>query len=505
MKRVLRSEEPLPLYDLAATRAIEASAQSALEANALMQRAGLALARLALALAPHARGVWVAAGPGNNGGDGFEAALHLHRWGKRVVVSAFADAASQPADAKVAMARAQAAGVSIVGSDAIGFAPDLAIDALLGIGANRAPDARIAERIRTLNALPCPVLAADIPSGLHADTGTALGADCVIASHTLSLLTLKPGLFTGVGRDHCGSVWWDTLDVDATPAAAPAAWLVGAAQLHAWPPRRRHTQHKGSFGDLAVIGGAPGMSGAALLAARAALAAGAGRVFLDLLDPHAASHDAQRPELMFRPGWHNAAPEVLRQSLVVCGCGGGDAVREVLPKLLSLVPRLVLDADALNAIAADASLQSQLLARAGRGHVTLMTPHPLEAARLLKRSTAQVQADRIGAATQLANHFNTVIVLKGSGSVIAAPGLSPQLNPTGNAALASAGTGDVLAGWLGGSWSQGDSSEGVAAAFAAACGAVYLHGLAAEAIQAGPLRATDLIERMHDTLRTAHA
>ncbi|MEQ1805850.1 MAG: NAD(P)H-hydrate dehydratase [Burkholderiaceae bacterium] len=501
MKRVLPCGAARPLYDLAATRAIESQAQSTLAPNALMQRAGLALARLALALAPHARGVWVAAGPGNNGGDGFEAAMHLHRWGKRVVVTASANAASQPADATAAVARARAAGVTIVGDVDIGFLPDLAIDALLGIGASRAPQGQIAELIRKLGALPCPVLAADIPSGLHADTGTALGADCVVASHTLSLLTLKPGLFTGAGRDHCGSVWWDTLDVDASAAAAPAAWLVGGSQLRAWPPRRRHVQHKGRFGDVAVIGGAPGMSGAALLAARAALAAGAGRVFVELLDPHAVAHDVQRPELMFRPGWHDSAPEVMRQSLVICGCGGGDAMRKVLPKLLSLVPRLVLDADALNTIAADAALQGQVLARAGRGHVTLMTPHPLEAARLLKSSTAQVQADRIGTATNLANRFSAVVVLKGSGSVIAAPGLTPHLNPTGNAALASAGTGDVLAGWLGGSWSQGESSEGIDAAFAAACAAAYLHGLCAEQIQAGPLRATDLIERMHDKLR----
>jgi NAD(P)H-hydrate repair Nnr-like enzyme with NAD(P)H-hydrate dehydratase domain len=221
----------------------------------------------------------------------------------------------------------------------------------------------------------------------------------------------------------------------------------------------------------------------------------------------------------------------LRKGLVVCGCGAGDGVRKVLPKLLSHVPRLVLDADALNAIASDTSLQNQLTARAGRGHVTLMTPHPLEAARLLGCSTAQVQADRIGTAARLANGFNAVIVLKGSGSVIAAPGRTPHLNPTGNPALASAGTGDVLAGWLGGSWSQGRTGErpqaddirrpppagdeqsgkatfaheGVDAAFDAACAAAYLHGLAAEGIRAGPLRAADLIERMHQIVRTSIA
>ena len=503
MKRVLPGEERLPLYNLVASRSVEHGAQAALDPNVLMQRAGLALARLALALAPHARGIWVAAGPGNNGGDGFEAALHLHRWGKRVAVSMLANEATQPADARLALARARAAGVAIVASLDLGFAPDLAIDALLGIGASRAPDERIAAWIRALNALPC-VLAADIPSGLHADTGTALGPDCVIASHTLSLLTLKPGLFTGVARDHCGTVWFDDLQVDAA-ATAPAAWLSGASQLRAWPRVRQHTQHKGSFGDVAVVGGAVGMSGAALLAARAALAAGAGRVFVDLLDKQGATHDAQRPELMLRPGWVESAHDVLRNSLVVCGCGAGDAARAVLPKLLSQVPRLVLDADALNALASDTSLLGQLAQRAGRGQVTVLTPHPLEAARLLNCTTAQVQADRVGAATKLAMSVGAVVVLKGSGSVIAAPGRTPHLNPTGNAALASAGTGDVLAGWLGGSWSQGGLGEGADAAFAAACGAVYLHGLAAEGIRAGPLRATDLIERMHHIVLTSSA
>ncbi len=500
-KRVLPCDSPLPLYDLAATRGIEQQAQRALPPNTLMQRAGLSLARLALALAPHARGIWVIAGPGNNGGDGFEAALHLHRWGKRVAVSSLADAASQPADAREAQQRAQAAGVSITSDADIGFAPDLAIDALLGIGARRAPDDRIGAWIRRINALACPVLAADIPTGLHADTGTALGPDLVIASHTLSLLTLKAGLFTGLGRDHCGSVWLDTLEVDAAQAT-PSAWLSAASAVHALLPARKHAMHKGSFGDVAIVGGAPGMSGAALLAARAALAAGAGRVFVDLLDPHGATLDLLRPELMLRPGWADGTPATLRSSLVVCGCGAGDVARKVLPKLLSHVDRLLLDADALNAIAADTSLQSQLAARAGRGHVTLLTPHPLEAARLLGCAAAQVQADRIGAATRLANAWNCVVVLKGSGSVIAAPGRAAHVNPTGSAALASAGTGDVLAGWLGGWWSQGAAAAGVSAAFDAARGAVYLHGHAARGIDSGALRAGDLIERMYDSLRS---
>jgi ADP-dependent NAD(P)H-hydrate dehydratase / NAD(P)H-hydrate epimerase len=496
VQRVLPSEHSLPLHDIAGTRAIEQRAQASLGPNVLMQRAGLALARLALALAPHARTVWVAAGPGNNGGDGFEAALHLQRWGRRVAVSSLANESSQPADARAALQRARAAGVAIDANAEPGFVPDLAIDALLGVGARRAPDDAIAGRIRRLNALTCPVLAADLPSGLHADTGARLGTDCVIARHTLSLLTLKPGLFTAQGRDHAGSVWWDSLDVDVG-ADAPAAWLSGNTTLREFLSPRRHALHKGSFGDVAVVGGAPGMTGAALLAARAALAAGAGRVFVELLDQTGAAHDPQRPEVMFRPGWSGSSPEVLRQTLVVCGCGAGDAARRVLPRLLSQVQRLLLDADALNAISADTALQGQLAARAARGLVTVLTPHPLEAARLLQCSAAQVQADRLQAAHRLAAAWNCVVVLKGSGSVIAAPGHLPFINATGTAALASAGTGDVLAGWLAGLWSPRDPAGATDAALQAACAAVHLHGQAAEGTPAGPLRAADLIERMH--------
>ena len=495
MQRILPTSPAQALFDVALTRLIEQRASAALPPHTLMRRAGLATARLALAIAPHANRIWIAAGPGNNGGDGLEAALHLRQWGKAVDVSLLGDVALLPDDAKHALARAQAAGVQI---DATALdaheAPDLAIDALLGIGASRAPDAPMANLIARLNSLPCPVLAVDLPSGLRADTGQPLGVACVVADHTLSLLTLKPGLFTGSGRDHAGVVWLDALEVDSA-AGRPSAWLVGDPR--ASMPARRHAQHKGSFGDLAVVGGAPGMLGAALLAARAAHAAGAGRVFVNLLGDEAMTHDPLHPELMFRSAWAKGEAEVLKATTVVCGCGGADAVRESLPRLLSLVPRLVLDADALNAIAADAALQTQMRSRAGRGLVTVLTPHPLEAARLLKCTAAEVQSDRLAAAQQLAERYTCVVVLKGSGTVVAAPAYRPSINPTGNASLASAGTGDVLAGWLGGLWSQWEGQSADDNAFAAAVAAVFMHGAAAESTRRGPLRAADLIERMN--------
>jgi hydroxyethylthiazole kinase-like uncharacterized protein yjeF len=477
---------PWPLFDATASRAAEAAALATSAPHELMQRAGLAVARLAIALVPHARRIVVLAGPGNNGGDGLVAATHLHHAGLGVTVHRFGTGAVLPADAADALQRALAAGVAIVdgGTPA---AADLVIDALLGLGTKRAPEGEIARAIGIANAGPAPVLAVDLPSGLHADTGQPLGDAVVDAAATLALLTLKPGLFTGRGRDLAGAVWFDDLGV---PAAGPTAALAGASP----PVVRRHAQHKGSFGDVAAIGGAPGMGGALQLAARAALAAGAGRVYASALDDDAPLIDAARPELMQRRRWWTQPPAVLGAATVVCGCGGGERVREVLPPLLAHAARLVLDADALNAIALDAPLQSQLAARGARGRPTVLTPHPLEAARLLGCSAAEVQADRIAAAARLASRFDAVVVLKGSGSVIAAPAALPSINPTGNALLASAGTGDVLAGWIGGLWAQGPDARG------AAIQSVWTHGRAADlALAAGErhaLRAADLVDAM---------
>ncbi|HEY2929102.1 NAD(P)H-hydrate dehydratase [Piscinibacter sp.] len=497
MRRILPPTQTLPLFGVERTRAIEQRASAGLPPHALMRRAGAAVARLALALAPHAQRVWIAAGPGNNGGDGLEAATHLLAAGKAVQVTLCADAQRMPDDARDAMVRAQAAGVSIGSALPALQTGDMAIDALLGIGASRPPSDALAALIGSLNALPCPVLAVDTPSGLNTDTGQALGDVCVRADHTLALLALKPGLFTAAGRDHAGSVWFDALDVDSADEP-PDAWLVGADILTASP--RAHAQHKGSFGDVAVVGGAAGMTGAALLAARAAHAAGTGRVYLSLLDPAAPSHDPLRPELMLRRVWWKAAEETLAHTTVVCGCGGSDAVREPLPRLLATADRLVLDADALNLIATDTQLQALLRSRAARQRFSVLTPHPLEAARLLDSSAAQVQADRLAAARALADRFDCVVVLKGSGSVIAAPGEVARINPTGNAALATAGTGDVLAGWLGGLWAQDASNTTQHGTLQLACRATFMHGAAADAAATPVLRAGDLVERLHASL-----
>jgi hydroxyethylthiazole kinase-like uncharacterized protein yjeF len=438
-----------------------------------MQRAGLALARLALALFPHAKTIWVACGPGNNGGDGLEAAAHLQGWGKQVVVSLLHDPERSPFDARQAWAAAKQAGVPFGTSVPAHF--DVCIDALFGIGAVRPLGPEYSEWVARMNAASAPTLAVDVPSGLHADTGVTSAVQ-VKADFTLNLLTLKAGLFTGSGRDACGEIWFNDLGVTA-PGPAQALLL---GPPHDTP--RSHASHKGSFGDVCVVGGATGMTGAALLAGRSALFAGAGRVFVCPLGQAELSVDLQCPELMLRRF------DALDWSamVLVAGCGGGEAMATPLPRILRAARQLVLDADALNQIAKSPELQTQLATRPQGS--TVISPHPLEAARLLGGTAAAIQADRLGAAQALAQRFQCVVVLKGSGSVIAAPGATPRINPTGNAKLACAGTGDVLAGLIGAKLAAQTS------ALNAACDAVYQHGLAANAWHGQTLSASALCQ-----------
>ena len=485
----ITSRQPHPLFTAATTRRIEHAAAAALPPHTLMQRAGLAVAQLAQALAPHARTVWIACGPGNNGGDGLEAAMHLQRSGRQVLVTWLGHPEQVPADAKVSWLRAQVSGVQWIDNPLTEFtAIDLCIDALFGIGlsasptaSNRAPDERLRACLQALQHSSVPVLAVDLPSGLDADTGqfapgfapdaTDWHQQAHAARHTLSLLSLKPGLFTAAGRDAAGQVWLDDLGI--TPAHEPPdAWLSGPVPTHP----RAHASHKGSYGDVAVVGGegiaerGMGMTGAALLAASAALHSGAGRVLVALLDNGLQQLDVAQPELMFR----RFEALDLAWLTVVCGCGGGQAVRRVLTEVIAQAARLVLDADALNAIAANTAWQAEVTARSQRGQATVLTPHPLEAARLLGCTTNEVQANRLKAAQQLAERFQCVVVLKGSGTVIAAPDHLPSINPTGNAKLATAGTGDVLAGMVGAYLAAGTC------AVHAAREAVYAHGHAAD-------------------------
>ena len=493
------------LYSLESTRHWEHLAAGLLPPHTLMARAGLAIAQLSRAVQPHARCIWVACGPGNNGGDGLVAATHLHRWaqstgnGVRVIAThGSADPAFSkvlPPDAQNALAAARTAGVRIQIEPPPQF--DLGIDALLGMGASGPLSSVISQTLSHLRRTPCPVLCVDLPSGLHAETGELqpLLSDLSSATpqqagprYTLSLLTLKPGLFTNDGRDASGEVWFDDL------SAVPQADTSPMARLHAEVPHtalqasRPHSSHKGKFGDVLVLGGQAiavngvGMTGAAILAATAALHAGAGRVFVSLLGEAPGSeirYEPRSPELMFRAPQRMLESDLPDSATVVCGCGGGEAVAAVLPSVLTRSPRLVLDADALNAIAKDSVLQAQLTQRSQHGWTTVLTPHPLEAARLMETSTTSVMQDRLAAAQTLADRFGAICVLKGSGTIVTQPGDTPWINASGSARLATAGTGDVLAGMIGAALAApGRSPERGARHFVAS--AVFQHGKLAD-------------------------
>ncbi len=462
-ERILPADGPLlstapGLHKSAKTRLIESNAAASAHHESLMQKAGLALARLALAVAPHAQTYWIACGPGNNGGDGFAAACFLSQWGKTPIIS-YLDNPAQPADAQASMKKAQSLGINISPHRPEQF--DACLDCLFGIGTLRAFNVPHSDWIAAMNSAAVPVIAADVPSGLSADTGVApeLG---VKASVTLSLLTLKPGLFTADGRQACGEIWFNDLGIssDETPDAELILPIVTA--------QRAYNTHKGSFGDVAVVGGAPGMTGAAMLAASAALSGGAGRVFVGLLYADAPAWDTSHPELMFRP----PAQLALEKIAVVAGCGGAEAISAYLEKTIQQAAQLVLDADALNQLAGNTSLRELLRLRGP--DKTVLTPHPLEAARLLGCSTLQIQADRLLAARSLADKFNATVVLKGSGTIVATPGQVPKINVSGNGLLATGGTGDVLAGLIGAKLANGFP------AFKAACEAVCHHGTVAD-------------------------
>lgn len=470
------------LYSVESIRKVERSAAIALGDDVLMQRAGAASTRFALALLGERRKlpVLLVAGPGNNGGDALETATGLCEAGIDALVLHLAGSAPASTETTQALLRAQASGARFIDTLPEQTRLGLVVDGLFGIGLTRPLQGRHAEIARRLDSFGCPVLSLDVPSGLDADTGAVVGTGddrvAVSATHTITFIGNKPGLHTCDGRDHAGSVCVDDLGIASQEFPAPTARLNGS---HLFPSelkamRRPQNSHKGSFGDVAVLGGAHGMAGAPVLAARAALYAGAGRVFVAALDP-GLSYDSLHPELMFR----DAGSFDFNGRTVVAGPGMGEAptAERLLAKLVASASPMVIDADALNRLSGDAELQARVAQRRAQ---TILTPHPLEAARLLGVTAAVVQADRIEAARELAGRFNATVVLKGSGTVIAGNAShTVAINTTGNPGLATGGTGDVLSGVCGALLAQDWS------ALAAALCAVWIHGAAADELVAG--------------------
>jgi hydroxyethylthiazole kinase-like uncharacterized protein yjeF len=460
-----------PIYRVAELRAVEARFASL----PLMERAGEAAAKVAHDMLRDRSGpVVVLAGPGNNGGDGFVVARWLRAWFHDVAVVFLGNAANLPADAAAAHAAFVAAGGTTV--DSPPAAPTaLVIDALFGIGFARPLPSEYANLVHWTNAQPAPVLALDIPTGLHADTGIGT-APLVLASATATFIALKPGLLTAQGLDMCGALSVHDLGLDAEadrPANGHALdWPALATQLPEPMQRRARSVHKGTFGTLAIVGGAPGMVGALLLAGRGALRAGAGKIWLGFLAADHPTVDAAMPELMLRDA-NDVIEDKATAWLVGCGLGTSEDARGLLMRAIASDKPLALDADALNLLARDASLRGAVRARDA---VTLVTPHPAEAARLLDVDVAGVQHDRVSAALAVSRELRAHVALKGAGTILAHPDGSWDINLTGNPALASAGSGDVLAGILGACLAQGIEAK------AALRVAVCVHGAAADAL-----------------------
>jgi hydroxyethylthiazole kinase-like uncharacterized protein yjeF len=460
----------------------------------LMERAGLAAAGLAQRLLGNGTSVLVLAGPGNNGGDALVAARHLKRMWFKVTVVFTGDPEKLPPDAAKALQAWLEAGGELLAEIPAGGKWDLVVDGLFGIGLARELDDRSLELVNRVNRMNLPVLALDIPSGLDSDSGRPLGA-AVRAAHTLTFIGLKPGLLTADGPDYCGKIHLDLLGIPRELLPEARGQLLARDELAAFLKPRPLNCHKGMLGSVGILGGAPGMAGAALLAGRAALKLGAGRVYLGLLAEPALAADLQQPELMLRP------PEQLFGAELSClvagpGLGQSEEALHWLERALYVKPSLVLDADALNLIAAHDSLRELLSKRKGSA---VLTPHPAEAARLLGTTAADIQRDRVSAALALTARFGSPVVLKGTGSVCALPDGGWFINPTGNPGLSSAGTGDVLAGIVGALAAQGVPPE------QALLLAVHLHGAAADELVAedtGPigLTASEVTDKARELL-----
>jgi len=427
----------------------------------LMERAGAAAAELAIKIVSEkSKDILVLAGPGNNGGDARVVADRLKEKFFRVTVVS---------DAKQISEKPWG----------------LVVDGLFGIGLARPIEGDYARLVDYANRQSCPVLALDIPSGVHSDTGKLMGR-AVRASHTITFIAMKPGLLTLDGPDHCGEVHVSQLDLDVQALLPAYAWIADRSLFSL--KKRPKNFHKGMAGSLGILGGAAGMTGAALLAGRAALKLGAGRVYIGCLE-QSLSVDPVAPELMLRH-----ADDVLGLDLdalvVGPGLGRGERAETLVGAALASDIPCVFDADALNLLSENEDLRK---ACARRSAETLLTPHPGEAAALCGKSVPEVQADRVATARDLCKIFNAHVVLKGNGSILAARDGHWFVNTSGNSGMASAGMGDVLAGVLGSLLAQRYPGE------AALVLGTHLHGAAADDLArlgAGPvgLTAGELID-----------
>jgi hydroxyethylthiazole kinase-like uncharacterized protein yjeF len=490
----------------------------------LMERAGSgvveAMGRAAGPLA--GKTVTILCGKGNNGGDGFVVARLLRKQRAAVRVLLLAGPGDLSGDAKTMYRRF----LSAAGAKSVSAAPsadtirtslaqsDLIVDALLGTGLSASVSAPYRTAIEAINEASVPVVAVDLPSGIHADTGAVMGA-AVRADMTVTFGLPKLGLYTGAGLDHAGRI--EVVDIGIPRAFVESitsrSALLTQETVRRLIPDRRVSSHKGTYGHAGIIAGSVGKTGAAAMAARAALRVGAGLVTVatpagvndtleaKLLEAMTAPMPETKARTLARAGLEEVLSFINARTAVAIG-PGLTTHPETVELIHALLPRLekpsVLDADALNALAGRTSLLDACKIP------PILTPHPGEMARLAEgTSTRSINDDRIGTAVTFARARNVMLVLKGARTVVAHPDGRAAICPTGNPGMATAGTGDVLTGMIVGLLAQGLSP------WDAACAGTYLHGLAGDlaATERGlaGLIAGDVIERIPDALaETAH-
>ncbi|MGQ0656616.1 MAG: NAD(P)H-hydrate dehydratase [Chromatiales bacterium] len=479
---------PLSLYRAEGVRALDRAAIEGhgIPGRTLMERAGAAVFAVLRERWPEARHVAVLCGTGNNGGDGFVVAQLAHNAGLSAGVHIIGERARVHGDALHWLNALEAAGVTTWrwGAESM-LDADVIVDALLGTGLDRTVEGDYASAIEAVNASAVPVVAVDIPSGLHANTGQPLG-HAVVAEATVTLIGVKQGLLTGSAPDYCGVLYFSDLDVPHAiySAVAASARRIGRLRYAAQLGARRRSAHKGDYGHVVVVGGESGYMGAARLAGEGAARVGAGLVSVATRAAQAPLIAAACPVLMSHGVETPAELNALlgRATVMAVGPGLGRGVwgQGALACVLERRVPMVLDADALNLLSAEATAKDNWV----------LTPHPGEAARLLGCTSTAIQADRYAAARAIQGRYGGVCVLKGAGTVIAGTGEQLSVCDAGNPGMGSGGMGDVLTGVIAGLLAQGLSLDD------AACLGVCLHAEAGDRAAAQGERgliATDLM------------
>ncbi|WP_430460169.1 NAD(P)H-hydrate dehydratase [Thalassolituus sp. LLYu03] len=504
MNRPYSARDHLPgdVYSAAQVRTLDRLAieQAGINGFELMSRAGEAAFACLLGRWPEEQQICVFAGPGNNGGDAWVLAALARMHGMDVCFYTVGDQSRLSDSAQQARQMAVDAGVdaqTFVGE--LDFEGRLIVDGLLGTGLNAPLDGDMATAVAAINQHWAEVLALDLPSGLNADTGMIMG-NAVKAAMTVTFIGVKQGLLTASGPDVCGDVAFASLAIDPVlyrqvPASAERISWDRIDRLGRRLPARAGSAHKGDFGHVLLIGGDSGMGGAVAMAAEAAGRTGAGLVSCATRTEHVMPLLVRRPEVMVRAIESGLELQPLLERATVLaigpGLGQGSWSELLLQRVLGSALPLIMDADALNILSSPGWKQDFAQRQ------VIMTPHPGEAARLLGKTTDEVQADRFAAARELAERYQAVVVLKGQGSLVASPDGRLALCTDGNPGMSSGGMGDVLTGVLASLLAQGMP------VFEAACYGVCLHSAAADlAARAGQrgLLATDLMTYLRELM-----